>query len=69
MTEPGRIGLCAHCRHARLVRSGRGSVFYQCGKAWLDPGFPRYPRLPVVICPGFEEPGESGAAGAPIADP
>jgi hypothetical protein len=25
-----------------------------CERARLDPRFPRYPRLPVLSCPGFE---------------
>lgn len=35
----------------------RGSVFYRCGRADLDPPdprFPRYPALPVLTCPGYE---------------
>jgi hypothetical protein len=35
------------------VTSSRGSVFYLCRMSLVDPGFPRYPRLPVLICPGF----------------
>lgn len=46
-------GLCAGCRHARVVES-RTSVFACCGLAWSDPAFPRYPRLPVVACAGHE---------------
>jgi hypothetical protein len=53
-----RVGLCAACRHARIVRSARGSIFWQCGRAAADPGFPKYPRLPVEECNGFD-------AGAP----
>lgn len=58
---PG-AGLCARCAHARVVRSGRGSEFVMCGRAAKEPGFPKYPRLPVVACRGFEPPppGEKG---------
>jgi hypothetical protein len=38
--------------HLRLLRSPR-STFVRCGKADVDPAFPRYPRLPVVACAGF----------------
>jgi hypothetical protein len=29
-------------------------VFWQCLRAREDPRFPRYPRLPVRACDGFE---------------
>ena len=48
------VGLCADCRHARVQRSGRGSVFWRCLRAEADPRFARYPRLPVTDCPGYE---------------
>jgi len=48
------IGLCAACVHARPVVSGRGSTFWLCGRSADDPRFPKYPRLPVVRCVGFE---------------
>ena len=56
---PVPAGLCAECRHARTVRSDRGAVFIQCGKSFGDPRFPKYPRLPVRACAGYEE--SSGA--------
>jgi hypothetical protein len=40
--------------HQRIVRSGRGSEFSLCGRAKLDPAFPKYPRLPVLSCRGHE---------------
>jgi hypothetical protein len=48
------IGLCATCRHARVIRSDRGSTFYLCRLSFEDASFPKYPRLPVLACPGFE---------------
>jgi 3-isopropylmalate/(R)-2-methylmalate dehydratase large subunit len=48
------IGLCGSCRHAAVVRSDRGSVFYRCERSRSDPRFPRYPRLPVVACIGYD---------------
>lgn len=54
------VGLCALCTHARVTETARGSRFWRCGRAADDPRFPRYPRLPVGACPGFEvEPYES----------
>ncbi|HUI42221.1 MAG TPA: hypothetical protein VL523_09640 [Terriglobia bacterium] len=55
------VGLCRACRHARVVRSDRGSVFYQCRLALTDPAFPAYPRLPVLRCAGYERPSGSPA--------
>lgn len=45
-------GLCATCLHLRIAASPR-SVFVRCGLAESDPRFPRYPPLPVRVCPGF----------------
>jgi hypothetical protein len=47
-------GICDECRHQRLVRNTRGSVFSLCERSRTDPRFPRYPRIPVLACPGFE---------------
>ncbi|GMV85154.1 MAG: hypothetical protein AMXMBFR80_10100 [Dehalococcoidia bacterium] len=52
-----RAGLCSVCKHARVVISGRGSRFYLCGRAAEDPGFRKYPPLPVRECRGFERDG------------
>lgn len=52
-------GLCATCRHAGLLAS-RSSLFLRCGMAELDPSFPRYPRLPVLACRGYERLEEDG---------
>lgn len=56
-------GLCNACLHQRVVTSGRGSAFSMCRLAAIDARFPRYPRLPVVACDGFEPlQGETGGA-------
>jgi hypothetical protein len=52
--EDDRIGLCAKCRHSRQIKSDRGSIFYLCRRSLTDPSFPKYPRLPVLHCSGFE---------------
>ena len=49
-----RAGLCASCKHARVIRSDRGSVFYLCRRSATDPSYPQYPRLPVRSCQGYE---------------
>lgn len=46
-------GLCADCRHLRLIESAR-SVFVRCGLADEDPSFRRYPPLPVRRCQGHD---------------
>jgi hypothetical protein len=52
--SPQSAGLCDSCRHQRLVPNTRGSVFSLCERSRAEPDFPRYPRLPVLRCPGFE---------------
>jgi len=47
-------GLCSRCRHATSQGNRRGSVFWRCLRADSDPGFLRYPPLPVERCSGFE---------------
>ncbi len=53
--NPPAAGLCDHCRHQRLVPNTRGSVFSLCERSKTDPDFPRYPRLPVTSCTGFQQ--------------
>jgi hypothetical protein len=53
MAKPN-AGLCDSCRHQRLVRNTRGSVFSLCDRSRTDPDYPRYPRLPVVSCAGYD---------------
>jgi len=38
----------------RRMESDRGSAFYLCGLSAMDARFPKYPRLPVVRCFGYE---------------
>lgn len=48
-------GLCDSCRHQRLIRNTRGSVFSLCERSRAEPErFVRYPRLPVLRCNGYE---------------
>ena len=53
-------GLCGDCRHARTLTSSSGATFYQCLLSETDPRFPKWPRLPVLACSGYE-PGEGEA--------
>ncbi len=49
-----RVGLCANCSFMRLIESARGSTFYLCGRSATDENYPKYPRLPVIQCRGYE---------------
>lgn len=55
MTSMTGSGLCEACAHRREIRSDRGSVFTLCTRALKDAAYPKYPRLPVLRCKGFEE--------------
>jgi len=52
--RPFGRGLCDDCAQQQLVPNTRGSVFSLCRRSRSDPAFPRYPRLPVRECPGYE---------------
>jgi hypothetical protein len=52
--DPEHAGLCADCRFVRRMKSDRGSTFYFCERSASDPAFPKYPRLPVLRCAGYE---------------
>jgi hypothetical protein len=47
-------GLCAHCVHPKLNLTRRGPAYLRCLRAEWDDRLPRYPRLPVLGCVGFE---------------
>ena len=65
MASPA-AGLCERCKHQRVVKNTRGSRFSLCERSRTDPGFPRYPRLPVLECRGFEQtPDSRGPEPAP----
>ncbi|MBA2261583.1 MAG: hypothetical protein H0W03_02820 [Solirubrobacterales bacterium] len=49
-------GLCDTCVHQQVVRTTRGSSFSLCRRSRTDPAYPRYPRVPVERCPGYEQP-------------
>jgi hypothetical protein len=51
-----QVGLCSHCLHMREIHSDRGSTFYMCQLSATDARFPKYPRLPVLQCLGYEPP-------------
>ncbi len=62
-------GLCADCRNARRVTTPR-SEFLLCEKSRTDASYARYPRLPMLACPGYEPMGSAGDEGVePGTDP
>jgi hypothetical protein len=46
-------GLCDTCTHVQIITSSKGSSFVLCRLSEVDPAFRRYPRLPVIACPGY----------------
>jgi hypothetical protein len=52
--ERTKAGLCADCRFARRIDTGKGSRFFLCRRSEGDPAFDRYPRLPMRTCRGYE---------------
>ena len=47
-------GLCDSCVHQHLVHTTRGSTFSLCDRSKTEPEYAKYPRLPVLQCPGHE---------------
>lgn len=66
--EKTHAGLCADCIHAKKITSERGSVFIFCLLSQTDPRFAKYPRLPVLECPGYEPTPGGNRERPPIAD-
>lgn len=53
-------GLCDTCRHQQVVRTTRGSRFSLCRRSKTDDAYPRYPRVPVRECRGYERDADAG---------
>ena len=55
-------GLCDSCVHQKLISNTRGSTFSMCLRNRSEPErFPKYPRLPVTACAGYEPSTISGS--------
>ncbi len=61
-------GLCASCANVRIVDTRKGSRFYLCELSETDPRFPKYPRLPVHRCHGYQPAGDPEAVGTTAAE-
>jgi hypothetical protein len=48
-----RAGLCGHCVSGIVRPTKRGTVYLRCARSAVDERFPKYPRLPVLACPGY----------------
>ncbi|HAC45618.1 MAG TPA: hypothetical protein DCF65_06060 [Chloroflexi bacterium] len=59
------VGLCASCKHSRAI-SGKQSTFWMCELSRTDPSFPRYPRLPVLRCRGYEPKSDPDLPSPPL---
>jgi GNAT superfamily N-acetyltransferase len=46
--------LCGDCRHSRRVDSNKGATYWLCGRSATDSRYPKYPRLPLRHCTGYE---------------
>ena len=59
-------GLCGTCVHAKLNETQRGTAYLRCTRAAWDARLSRYPRLPVITCPGFEAQGFEAQGVGPV---
>ena len=50
------IGLCLDCVYSKRI-DGKTQTYYLCERSFTDPNFPKYPRLPVRQCSGYEQKG------------
>ena len=58
------VSLCDSCIHQQLVPNTRGSIFSLCLRSRTEPErFARYPRLPMLECPGYERQDHSAVHG------
>jgi hypothetical protein len=61
-------GLCDSCKHQRIVKNTRGSTFSLCERSKAEPDrYPRYPRIPVAQCVGYEPAATEPASSPPAA--
>ncbi len=47
------VGLCASCRNARIIPGAQGATYYLCKLSAEHETYPKYPRLPMLSCPGY----------------
>lgn len=49
------FGLCGSCRYRREVIGRLGATYLLCRRSESDSNYPKYPRLPLLRCAGYEE--------------
>ena len=54
-----KAGLCDSCAHQKIVNERARQRVLDVPPAPTDDRFPKYPRLPVERCPGYEREGLS----------
>ncbi len=64
MVNVPAAGLCERCRHSVVHHNAKGSAFRLCLLSRTDARFPKYPRLPVLSCSGFDPGGTGGQSQA-----
>jgi hypothetical protein len=58
--------LCAKCRFVRRVNGRRGQTYLLCQNDAIDE---KYPRQPVLACPGYAPDDGEGASGTQVPAP
>ena len=52
-SDPSHVGLCLDCLHAKQVAGKEDTFYFLCELSFTNRTFPKYPRLPVLQCPGY----------------
>ena len=51
-------GVCRNCAYGRWLKTGGGGEIILCRLSDSDARFPKYPRLPMLSCPGWSPPAD-----------
>ena len=62
-----RVGLCRTCAHAQRVPTP-GLLYWMCRRSLTEDAYPKYPRLPIRSCAGYEPGDPDGTPEAPRPD-
>ena len=61
-----RIGLCSNCQFARPLKHPQGGTpYYKCELAANNVQFDKFPRLPILQCPGHRPPQDNHSTHHP----
>jgi hypothetical protein len=52
-SDPSHVSLCLDCVHAKRVEGKEDTFYSLCELSFANRTFPKYPRLPVLRCPGY----------------